>query len=79
MKTTRKCLLCGKRATIILVKKKMPKGAHYFGTIPLPVGKGEYKQTGKFKIGKHSYPVVKWTGAEKIVEYWECNKCYSRS
>lgn len=39
-------------------------------------GTGEYKQVGTSKLLEKKVPVVKWTGKEKKVEYWECNLCY---
>ena len=46
----------------------------------LPVkGTGKYKKVGKTRIGKMKVDVVKWTGKEKEVEYWECNKCYEEA
>jgi len=50
---------------------------HYFGKLKLPIeGTGEWKKTGKMKLGKSSHDVVKWTGKEKEIEYWECNECF---
>jgi hypothetical protein len=41
----------------------------------LPVGKGKYVEVGERKICGRKCEVVKWTGKEKKVEYWECEKC----
>lgn len=69
----RRCSVCGKKLVIKLVDKKTV-GGHYFGTIKLPVGKGEYKKTGHDKT--LNVDVVKWTGKKKEMEYWECKKCF---
>ena len=61
------CVICGKR-----------RGKHYFGKMEVPVGKGKYKQTGTFRMGKSTCKVVKWTGKKNVFDYWECDKCYKK-
>ncbi len=52
---------------------------HYFGKLKISIeGTGENIKIGKTKIGRKKYPVVKWTGKTKSVEYWECDTCYTR-
>lgn len=72
----RKCLICGKRLRITLYPDRYYRGGHYFNKLKIPIGKGKYKKVGIFKFGGRSYPVVKWTGNERKVEYWECDHCY---
>ncbi|MEK6888384.1 MAG: hypothetical protein AABX14_05560 [Candidatus Aenigmatarchaeota archaeon] len=74
-KLKRKCLVCGKSINIV-VKNREYSGGNYFGEIKLPVKPGEYKKVGTTKIGRTKADVVKWTGKEKKIEYWECNKCF---
>lgn len=74
----RKCLVCGKAMRIKFDRKGHYSRGHYFGEFELPVGKGEWKETGSAKIGKSKYPVVKWTGKKKV-EYWECNECFEEA
>jgi hypothetical protein len=76
----RKCVVCGKNIKIrILNKKGNYDGGHYFGKMKIPVGKGKYKKVGTTKLLKKKVNVVNWTGKEKEVEYWECNKCYEEA
>jgi len=77
-KMKRKCSVCGRVINITLLGRKYNSG-HYFGKAKLPVGNGEHKKIGVFKSGKHKFDVVKWTGKEKGIEYWECNKCFEES
>ena len=80
MKTTsRKCLVCGKLLRIKLYPDRHYRGGHFFNKLKVPIGGGEYKQTGTFKFGRRKFKVVKWTGKEKEVEYWECEKCYQET
>lgn len=72
----RTCLVCGGKISIKLFQSKQYRGGHYFGKVSLPVGKGDYRKVGKFRLGGKAYPVVKWAGKEKRVEYWECNACF---
>lgn len=77
-KIIRKCLVCGKKLTIALQADGTYKNAHYFGDFNVPVkGTGKNKKAGTFMLGGKKYSIVKWTGKEKKVEYWECEKCYS--
>ena len=55
------------------------QGGYFFKRFKVPIGKGEYEQTGTSKFGRRKFNVVKWTGKEKEVEYWECEKCYHDS
>lgn len=74
-KMKRKCLVCGREINLILHSSKYNNG-HYFGKFKLPIKPGEYKKVGTVKLGRIKADVVKWTGKEKEVEYWECNKCF---
>jgi len=72
----RKCVVCGKCVKINLDKKGHYDNGHYFGKFKLPLkGTGCYKKVGASKILGEKVDVVKWTGKEKEVEYWECNRC----
>ena len=76
----RKCLVCGKRIKIILYKKGHYEGGHYFSKIKIPIkGTGDYKKIKSAKILWKKFDVVKWTGKEKKIEYWECNSCYDKA
>lgn len=72
------CSVCGKTINVILNGKKYTNG-HYFGKFKLPLKPGKYKKVGTIKIGRSKIDVVKWTGKEKEVEYWECNKCFDEA
>ncbi len=79
MKTIkRKCLVCAKNLKIGIYDDKQYHGGHYFNKFKLPIGKGEYKKTSKSKLFGKTVDVVKWTGKEKEIEYWECEKCYKQ-
>ncbi len=60
----------------VTLRSRKYAGGHYFGQFKLPIKPGEYKKIGTTKIGRIKADVVKWTGKEKEVEYWECNKCF---
>ncbi len=75
-KVIRKCLVCGKKFNVEIDPKKWDKEGVYFGIIKFPVGKGKNVRVGEIKFGKHRFPVVKWTGKKKRVEYWECRSCF---
>lgn len=54
-------------------------GGHYFGKMKVPIGKGRWKKVGATTILKpiqKMTDIVEWSGKEKEVEYWECDKCY---
>lgn len=77
----RRCSVCGEKMKIKLNKDKTYFGGNYFGKMKVPIGKGEWKKVGTSTILKSIQKrtdVVKWTGKEKEVEYWECNKCYEQ-
>lgn len=78
-KITRKCVVCGKKLSARIYLDGHYNNGHYFGKMKLPIGKGEHRQVGKMKLGRSNIPVVKWTGKEKEVEYWECNKCFDEA
>lgn len=78
-KISRKCLVCGKRVNITLYPDGHYNNGHYFNKLKLPIGKGEYKKIGTSKLFGKKADVVKWTGKEKEVEYWECNECYEEA
>lgn len=75
----RKCLDCGKQLKIKVYPDKHYHGGHYFSTLNVPVGKGEYKEVSKSKLFGKKVSVVKWTGKNKKVEHWECNKCFKEA
>lgn len=78
-KLNRRCVFCGKKITIVRYNDKYYRGGQYFGKHKIPIGKGEYKKVGTTKLFKRKVSVVKWTGKEKEVEYWECNACYNEA
>ena len=78
-KITRKCLACGENIRTSIYPNGYYNNGHYFGKLKYPIGKGEHKQVGKIKLGRKNYPVVKWTGKQKEVEYWECSKCFEEA
>lgn len=79
-KLKRKCSVCGKNIKISIDKRGRYDNAHYFGKIKIPInGTGKYKKVRTTRILKRKFDVVKWTGKEKEVEYWECNKCYEEA
>ncbi|MFH1200564.1 MAG: hypothetical protein V1708_05855 [Candidatus Micrarchaeota archaeon] len=75
----RKCVVCGAKIQIALGPGGKYDNGHYFGVMKLPVGKGKYEKIGRSKFGRHSFDVVKWTGKEKEIEYWECNDCWKEA
>lgn len=77
-KIKRTCCICGKRINVILHNRKCTNG-HYFGKFKIPIKPGKYKKVGIVKLGRTNADVVKWTGKEKEVEYWECNKCFDEA
>lgn len=78
-KIYRTCLVCGKHLRITLYEDRHYRNGHYYTTLKVPVGKGEYKQVGTSKLLGKKTDIVKWTGEEKEVEYWECNTCYDEA
>jgi len=78
-KINRVCLVCGKRIRVTLYADRHYRNGHYFATIKFPVGKGEYKKIGTSTLFGKKVDIVKWTGKEKEVEYWECNICYDEA
>lgn len=66
------------KCNVILHGRKYTNG-HYFGKFKIPLKPGEYKKTGTTKIGRSKADVVKWTGKQKEIEYWECNKCFDEA
>lgn len=78
-KTRRKCIVCGKLINITLYQDGHYKNGHFFKVIKVPVGKGEYKKVKTTKIFGKKCDIVKWTGKEKEVEYWECNDCFNEA
>ncbi len=70
-------MVCGKKLRITLYPDGHYRDGHYFNKLKVPIkGTGEYKNVGKGKVGGKKINVVKWTGKEKEVEYWECQACY---
>ena len=75
----RKCLVCGKRIRIILYKDGFYRNGHYFRKMKIPIGQDGYKKIKTTRLFGKNIDVVKWTGKEKEIEYWECNKCYEEA
>ncbi|MCK4491103.1 MAG: hypothetical protein KAU03_00660 [Candidatus Altiarchaeales archaeon] len=76
----RRCAVCGKKIKINVDENGRYDNGHYFGKLKLPIkGTGEYKKVGTTKLLKKQVQVVEWTGKEKEIEYWECNKCYEEA
>ena len=76
----RGCVVCAKKISIKIYPDGYYRNAHYFGVMKIPVkGTGEYKKTGVTKLGMKQVDVVKWTGKENKVEYWECESCYEEA
>lgn len=79
-KITRKCVICGKSIKIRVDEKGKYDNGNYFGIMNVPIkGTGHYKKTGTSRLFGRKVSVVKWTGKEKKVEYWECNECYKEA
>ncbi|MBU0662852.1 MAG: hypothetical protein ABH854_00930 [Candidatus Diapherotrites archaeon] len=79
-KLKRMCLVCGKKIYTTVFENGRYTNSHYFGVLKLPIeGTGEYIKTGTTKFGKTKADVVKWTGKEKELEYWECDSCYEEA
>lgn len=79
-KLKRKCLICGQLFSLTVYADGHYNKGHYFGRLKLPIeGTGEYKKTGFTCIGKQKIAIVKWTGKEKELEYWECNNCFEKA
>ena len=78
-KITRKCLVCGKKILVRVCRDGYCRNGQYFGTIEVPIGKGEYKKIRTTKIAGQKIDVAEWTGKKKEVEYWECNACFEES
>lgn len=75
-----KCSICGKVIKININKKGKYCNGYYFGVMGMPIkGTGEYKKVGTAKFLNKKIKVVKWTGKERDIEYWECNKCYEEA
>ena len=75
----RKCLVCGKPFSTTIQENGKYSNGHYFGKLSIPIEKGKYQKTGKFKFGKLKGSAVKWTGNEKKVDYWECHSCFEEA
>ena len=80
MKTIeRKCVVCGRKIIIRLKERGKYTGGHFFGKISIPIdGTGKYKTAGSMMLAGEKVKVVKWTGKEKKIEYWECGKCFRK-
>lgn len=75
----KKCLVCGKKFDLVLLSNGKYFGGAFFGKMKLSIGKGEHKKIETFNKNGLKTDVVKWTGKEKEVEYWECSKCYKEA
>ena len=71
------CVVCGNKIMVNLHRDYSYKNGHYFGVMNIPVGDGRYKEISK--ATKTSPGVVEWTGKEKRIEYWECEKCFNEA
>lgn len=71
----KKCLVCGKKLSIIIKNRKGHyTGGHYFGKLELYK---RYRSTKRsFKFGRMKFGIAEGVGKPKMVEYWECKKCY---
>lgn len=70
--------MCGKKIQIKINIKGHYNNGNYFGKSIIPIKEtGHYKTIGTKKLFGRKINIVKWTGKEKEIEYWECNKCYS--
>ncbi len=79
-KLHRTCLVCRNKLQITLYPDGHYRNGHYFNKFKIPVkGTGEYKKIGMSKLLGKKLNVVKWTGKEKEIEYWECNTCYEEA
>lgn len=78
-KLYRRCVVCGKRIIIVVYNDRHYRGGQYFNKFKVQVGRGEYKKVGTTKLAGRKVNVVKWTGREKEVEYWECENCYNEA
>ncbi len=72
-------MVCGKTISISLYKDGKYSSGHYFGEFEASVGNGCWIKSGKIKLGKNKYDIVKWTGKKKRIGYWECNNCFERA
>ena len=73
----RKCIVCGKALTIRVSGNGRYNKGYYFGKMKVPIeGTGKNVVVGKFKLGKLTGNTVKWTGKNRLVEYWECENCF---
>ena len=71
----RDCVVCGKKLTIKVEDSGKYSGGYYFGEVDAPIeGTGEWKQI-KEKFERMG--IVEWTGKNKKVECWECEKCFN--
>ena len=70
----RKCVVCSKNLNIKLYESRHYKGGHYFGKMEFY---NKYRKTGKMsKILGFRAGIIKGVGKPKLVEYWECDKCF---
>jgi hypothetical protein len=75
----RRCAVCGRSLKITVYQDRHYRNGHYFNTLKVPVGKGEHKKVGTSKLFGKKVDIVKWTGKEKEVEYWECAGCFEEA
>lgn len=73
----RSCVVCGDRIQIKVGANGRYDNGHFFGVIKVPIKRtGKYRRVGSSKVLGRAVPVVKWTGKERDLEYWECDLCY---
>ena len=76
----RNCLVCGKKIRIIVYRDGHYTNSRYFSKLKIPLkGTGKYKKVGTSELLGKKVDVIKWTGKEKEVEYWECSNCYEEA
>ena len=78
-KITRKCIVCSKKILARVYQDGYCRNGRYFGTIEVPIGKGEYKKIRTTKIAGRKIDVAEWTGKKREVEYLECDACFEES
>ncbi len=71
----RKCTRCDDTLSIVKHSDTDFQGAGYFTRYEVPIGEGDFTETGTVNVDGNEFPLVKWEGETKEVEYWECEKC----
>ena len=71
----RNCIVCSKELRIIVHEDSTYEGGYFFGRMKYPVGNGEHRKIGTTDMFGKKADVVKWTGDDGELEYWECENC----